>query len=277
MVAGNPGEDGPVDGFPELVGLVAAEDHASLGPEVGLVGGRRDHVRPLAQGVLELAAGDEAQNVRGVVEDQGADLGAGLSDPGDRLGEEEERAPQDDQPRPLLADEEARGVGIEGEPVRREWELPDGVGVLAERPEAGVADVAAAGDAVGKRGAALLQQGAEDGLVGGGPAGQTDVGPVRRKDLLHERLGSLLHLIDIAGALVIARAGVAFRIAMVEVGVEKRAGGRREYVLARDQVDRLAPPPILRPAQARDLLQRRKRVHLHPALDGRRALVREPV
>ena len=133
--------------------------------------------------------------------------------------------------------------------------------MLAESAEPGVADVASAGHAVRDGGAALLEQGGKDRLVGHRAAGDADIRQVDLEDALHEREGARLDFVDVARALVVSGAGMALGVAMVEVGIEKRTRGRRENVLARDQVDRVAAPLVLRLADAVDLAEFRSRVH----------------
>ena len=253
MVAGDAGENRPVDLLPERILGGAADDDAALRAEIRLVGGRGHEVRPLAQRVLEEAACDETQDVRAVVEQDRADVRAGRLEFLDRLGEEEERATEHDEAGALALDQIPRRRGVEPETVLADRKREDLVGVFAERAELRVADVAATGDSVGERRAALLEDRAEGGLVGHGRAGQADVHAGRPEDLPDEAGGALLDLIDVLRTFVVTVARVPFGVPVVEVGVEQASSRARQDVLAGDEIDGFAPPCVARPADARDV------------------------
>ena len=133
-----------IDGGRDLLGEVGVvgDDRAAGRAAEGLVGGERDEVGALAQRVLEAALGDQARDVRGVVEQRDAVAAHDLGDRGQPVREEHQARADDDQPRDLPAEERVERVDVDvqrlGVVGQRRDPQPaharDAHGVVAEMP-----------------------------------------------------------------------------------------------------------------------------------------------
>ena len=226
---------------------LAREHDAALGPEEGLVGGAGEDVGAFAQRILELAAADQPEHVRAVVEDARPDLLAHLAQLRDGLGEEEETAPQRRRAAAAPCAIRSRAFADVDRPaVGRHRPRQDAVGALAEAADPGVTDVPAARHGVGDRDGALRHEPGEHGLVRDRARDRTHVGERGAEDALHRpRCRSSRPRRRSAFPRSSGRRGAPRHSgAAGRSRARYRAAGESTFSLG-DQVDRVAAPDVL--------------------------------
>ena len=245
VVARGAREDPLVHGGRHRLVAAAREHEAALGAEERLVGRAGQDVRALGDRVLERAARDEPEDVRPVEDEPRARLGGHLAQVGHGLREQEEAPAEHGDRGALAGDQVARRGDVDPPPVRGRRPGEDALGALPEAAHAVVGDVPPHRDAVRDDRRAAGDKPREHGLVGDGAGDGPDVGPPAAEEAPAD-LGRLrLDFVHVARALVVAAARVPLRVAVEEVRVEDGAGGAREHVLRRDEVQRLRPPCVV--------------------------------
>ena len=230
------GEDGRIDPFDQV--FVVGEDQAAPGTPEGLVGGGGHHVG-VGHGVLVGAARYQTGNVGHIHHQHGAvavgDLGQFFKIDGAGIG----RSAGHQQLGPDLGHLLGQG-GIINAAVLAHT-VGNKVVVFAAHIHRGtVGQVAALGQIHAHDGIAHIQQRKVNGQVGLGAGMGLHVGVFGAEQLAGAVNGQLFHLVHILAAAVVAVTGVAFGVFVGQHTAHGRHYGRRNNVLAGDQLNVLA-------------------------------------
>ncbi len=240
-------EDGLVD---RLRVLLAAHQHRAAGAAQRLVGRGGDDVHVPGRGGVR-AARDQAGDVGDVRDEDRARLAGDLREGGEVDGPRQGGAPAEDHLGPLGEGQLAHRVVVD-EPIRfRIRSGPDAVLHAAEprarrRDAPAVRQVAAHRQGHAHDRVAGLCEGQVDGQVGRGAGVRLHVGVVHAEQALGPLDRQGLDPVDVLLALVVATAGVALAVLVLQHGAGGFEDGRGHVVLTGDQAQGLRLEDFLR-------------------------------
>ncbi len=256
VVARHAGERPRPQAFLDVGVRGLGEEDPVLGARERLVGRGGEDLAPLVERVLELPAGDQAEDVGGVVPPAGPDLLEGRGELADRHRKEEEREPEQAELRPGLLEDRPGLRDVDRHPLLVPG-VVDGVHPPhPERAEGGARDVGPIGEPRRSDRLAGFGEGFQDGEVGDRPGDRADVGEGATEEAAREVEADPLDPIDLLVPLVVALAGEPLGVPGVEIADHELLRIRGEEVLGGDQGDRTLEANGVPPDRLPDLLDR---------------------